>query len=99
MIPGETILSAKALVMKVDSHVGPFKVIRSQGSGLFYIGTMWLACGDSTCEDCSQYHRTPSIGDEIDYNSRETDYFEKEEDATKALERFKETGVLFKMRT
>ena len=99
MIPGETILSAKALGMKIDTHVGPFKVIRSEGSGLFYIGTMWIACENSHCADCGQYHRNQSAGDELDYNSRETDYFEKKEDAAQALEEFNKTGTLLKMRT
>jgi hypothetical protein len=83
-----------------DEHVGPFKVIRSQGSGLYYIGTMVLCCGETTCDDCGDRHEVPfpAKGQELDYNSRETDYFKNEQEAKDALATYKKTGVLHKMR-
>ncbi len=97
MIPGETILSRRAMGMKDDPHAGEFKVIQSLGSGLFYVGTMMLSCGKNDCEDCSDYDREK--GAEIDYNSRETDYFSTREEAGAALRTYKETGFLPKQRT
>lgn len=99
MFPGETVLSQKALGMPEDPHAGPFKVTYS-GSGLFYIGTMVLTCGQPVCEECREYgYEGKKAGIEIGYNSRETDYFKTEAEAVRALEVFNATGVLEKRRT
>lgn len=104
MFPGETVLSRKALGEDVDKnpHIGPFKVMTSQGSGLSYIGTMFLSCGVAGCEECDEYnhhgHDQRSKGDEVDYNSRETDYFDTKEEAQAALDKYNSTGWLDKER-
>ncbi len=90
MFPGETILSQKDLGMPIDKHCGEFKVIRSEGSGNYYIGTMMVSCGESDCEDCG-YRALPK-GEEVDYNSRETGYWDTKEEAEDALKAFKHTG-------
>lgn len=100
MIPGETILSQRALGMKVDPHIGEFKVIRSQGNGYFYVGTMMIACGNPKCDDCVYVlERPPAKGTEVGHGSRETDYFETEQEAIDALEEYKKTGSLPGMRS
>lgn len=100
MIPGETILSQRAMGMPEDPHTGEFKVLRSQGSGLYYVGTMLVACGDENCRECGDYPvKDKKKGSEIDYNSRETDYFKTREEAERALEEYNKNGVLAKQRT
>lgn len=93
MIPGETVLSQRALGWPVDPHVSEFKVMYSQGMQLYYIGTTHVACGECTeCKesDLSKGYEQP--------NSRETDYMSKE-DAARSLEVYKEDGILLKART
>jgi flavoprotein len=82
--------------MPADPHTGPFKVMRSQGSGLYYVGTMLLACGDKGCEDCQEYRPGTVLekGQELDYNSRETDYFKTKQEADDALKTYNETKKL-----
>lgn len=99
MIPGETVLSQKSLGMTINKHTGDFKVIRSQGSGLYYVGTMLVCCGDKTCAECADYSDPiREKGSELDYNSRETDYFKTKQEAESALVVFQDTGVLPNMR-
>lgn len=92
MFPGETVLTSK----RPNKHFGEFKVMSSQGGAGFYIGTMYLDCGDPNCHDCDEYAygRPRTEGRELDYNSRETDYFATKEEADKALEDYKKTGYL-----
>lgn len=98
MLPGETVLSRKSLGMDLDEpHTGPFKVIKSMGSGLYYVGTMLLACGNKDCEDCQEYRSDGGVsekGQEIGYNSRETDYFNTKQEADDALKTYNETQQL-----
>lgn len=99
MFPGETVLSQKAIGMESDPHTSDFKVIRSGGG--WYIGTMFLACGEGSCKDCQDYafgDRVLVKGQELDYGSRETDYFDTEAEANEALNEYKETGNLPGMR-
>jgi len=101
MLPGETVLSRKRLGMEINSHVSDLKVLRSNGTGLYYIGTVFLACGEKSCKDCNEYlfGRKAEKGTELDYNSRETHYFNTKELAEEALAKYKESGVLDGMRT
>ncbi len=94
MIPGETILSQKLLGMETDPHVSEFKVMHSGGG--WYIGTVFLACGEKDCKSCEEYSfgETLTAGKELSPNSRETDYFGKKQEAEKALETYKKTGNL-----
>jgi hypothetical protein len=96
MIPGETVLSQGDAGLK-DPHNGPFKVMRSQGNLRYYIGTMFISCGVRDCPECGEYNfggRVHEKGDELDYNSRETDYFNTHEEAEKALEVYKSAGEM-----
>ena len=91
MIPGETVRSQQA----TDPHNGEFKVMHTGGG--YYIGTMFIACGEKECGVCSEYAfggRVLTKGQELDYNSRETDYFKTRDEAEKALEIYKKTGDL-----
>ncbi len=95
MFPGETVLSQIHEDQNTDSHVSPFRVMQSGGG--WYVGTMFVACGKTDCKDCQEYvygDRVLTKGQELDYNSRETDYFESEKEATDALEEFKKSGEL-----
>lgn len=95
MIPGETIQSQKALGIPVDHHMSDFKVLKSANG--WFIGTMYLACGEANCTECSEYRfdgSIPTKGYELDHGSRETDYFETEEKAKLALETYQKTGEL-----
>lgn len=95
MIPGETVLSQQALCMQTNPHQGEFKVMHSGGG--WYIGTLFLACGEKGCKDCADYEfgdRVLTKGQELDHNSRETDYFGTETEANAALETYKKTGEL-----
>lgn len=99
MIPGETVLSQESLGMPKDPHFSDFKVMQSQGTFQWYIGTMYLSCGNSACSECKDYLGEPKPkGHELDYNSRETDYFKTKKEAEDALEEYKKTGVLPGMR-
>lgn len=97
MFPGETVLSQGDDGLK-DPHHGEFKVMQSHGNRMFYIGSMFLSCGDPACGRCGvdEYpHRHPAKkGTELDYNSRETDYFKSEQAAKDALEVYKKTGEM-----
>jgi hypothetical protein len=95
MIPGETVLS-QGPKAETNPHYSEFKVMRSHGGAGYYIGTMYLDCGEPNCKECGDYAfgRERKKGTELDYNSRETDYFEKREDAEAALEQFKKSGFL-----
>lgn len=98
MFPGETVLSQKAMGIEPNKHVTPLKVIKSND---YYIGTMFVSCGDQSCKDCgeAEYPRANyEAGRELDYNSRETEYFATKEEADKALEEFNKTEVLAKQR-
>ena len=92
MFPGETVLSQMEYGMKVSDHVSEFKVMESNGS--FYIGTLFTYCGNKECPDCKG--ELPKGFQEP--NSRETDYFDKREQAEKALVEYKRLGVLEKAR-
>lgn len=97
MFPGETVLSQGEAGLK-NPHNGPFKVMQSHGSLLWYIGTMFLSCGTKGCDHCGEYnnhgHGDRKAGAELDYGSRETDYFKTREEADAALEIYKKTGEL-----
>lgn len=95
MIPGETIQSQKSMGMPTNPHHGEFKILHTNGG--YYIGTMFVACGERDCGVCSEYihgDRILTKGQELDYNSRETDYFKTQEEADAALKIYKETGEL-----
>lgn len=97
MFPGETMLT-KSESERKNPHFSEFKVIRSNQ---WYIGTMFISCGDQKCKECGEdeYPRSNyEKGRELDYNSRETDYFKDEAEANAALEQYKKTGVLLKQR-
>ena len=94
MFPGETIASQRELGMPEDKHVSEFRVMHS-GGGIgpvqYYIGTIYTACGDEDCKAC----REDEFQAGFQYpNSRETDYFETEQAANDALEKYKKTGWL-----
>lgn len=97
MFPGETVLS-QGDAGKTNPHNGEFKVIQSQGSRLFYIGTMFLSCGVADCSQCGEYNEhgrgQRTKGEELDFNSRETDYFKTKKEAEDALEEYKKTEYL-----
>lgn len=95
MFPGETVLS-QGEEGKTNPHNGPFKVMQSQGSMQYYIGTMYLDCGDPDCEECEEYAcgQPREKGEELDHNSRETDYFKTRKEAEDALETFNKSGRL-----
>lgn len=96
MFPGETVLSQGEAGLK-DPHNGPFKVMQSHGSLLWYIGTMFLSCGVKGCKSCGDYnygHSVRESGSELAYGSRETDYFNTKKEADEALEIYKKTGEL-----
>lgn len=100
MFPGETVLSSSETARK-NPHIGPFKAIQSQGSGLWYIGTMFICCGNQDCSECGkdEYPRpNHEKGIELDFNSRETDYFDTEEQVNAALDAFNKTGEMPKQR-
>lgn len=86
MMPGETILSGGG-----GSHYSEFMVLKSPAG--WYIGTIWTACGK--CDECRRDDYEQGWQEP---GSRETDYVETEEEATKALEEYKATGILPGMR-
>lgn len=93
MFPGETILT-KPQSERKNPHFSEFQVIKSNQ---FYIGTMFISCGDENCKECGkdEYPRANyEKGRMLDYNSRETDYFKSEAAAIAALEKYQKTGVL-----
>src|SRR5215471_17040787 len=82
MIPGETILSQQKLGYEINPHTSEFKVLHSGGG--YYIGTLFIACGEKNCKECAEYifgDRILIKGQELDHNSRETDYFDTKEEA------------------
>lgn len=92
MIPGETILSQKELGLPADPHISDFRVMHSGGG--WYIGTVYVACGESSCEECSGWGPNNKKGQELEPGSRETDYFDSREKAEAALEEYKKSGDL-----
>lgn len=95
MFPGETIRSQQELGLPVNPHNSEFKVLHSGGG--YYIGTLFLACGEKDCKDCADYvfgGRVLTKGQELDHGSRETDYFKNKDLADAALEKYKNTGEL-----
>lgn len=92
MFPGETVLSKMEYGMKISDHVSEFQVMES--NGMFYIGTIFTYCGDTSCLDCRGEMRKGFQ----EPNSRETDYFDTREQAEKALVEYKRLGVLEKAR-
>jgi len=99
MIPGETITSQQKMGEPANPHYSEFRVMHT-GAG-YYIGTMFLACGDKGCKDCADYEfgdRVLTKGQELDYNSRETEYFKTSEAAEAALAFYKATGELINER-
>lgn len=87
MFPGETILSG-AKSHEQDPHISEFKVLRSAAG--YYIGTIWTACGE--CAECKKDEWMTKGWSEP--NSRETEYFDTEEEATKALGEYRDSGFM-----
>jgi hypothetical protein len=95
MFPGETLLSQDSELK--DPHYSDFKVLKSPAG--WYVGTYWKACKkkEEACASClSDYGYLPPEhwGDITEPGSRETGYFEKEEDAKAALDEYTKTGFL-----
>lgn len=97
MFPGETVLSQKDLGQETDTHISDFQIMHSGGG--WYVGTTYVACGKSTCGECSGWGELNQKGRELEPNSRETEYFKTEKEAVKALEGFKKSGSLEGRRT
>jgi len=87
MFPGETIMSGA----KVDDHVSEFQVLESAAG--WYIGTHYTYCDEPTCTNCMGL----PAGFKEPY-SRETDYFPSQEAAQKALDDYRNGGLLEKER-
>lgn len=106
MFPGETILNGKdgqeaaAAVKKRDAHYSEFQVLKSAAG--WYIGTIFTACDKEKCgHNCAEdydYLKPEERRGCREPGSRETGYFEKKMEAEQALETFKATGVLARIR-
>jgi hypothetical protein len=96
VIPGETVLSARALGIPDDEHVSEFQVMQSPGNQLFYIGTVRTRCADTACIECERSHLPVGYPEP---NSRETDYFHNRNEAEMALATYNRCGELYKRRT
>jgi hypothetical protein len=94
-IKGETILSG-APSHKDDYHVSEFTVMESTAG--YYIGTFYTHC-DWTKTACKSCEDAGLRAGSQEPNSRETDYFDKIEEAKQALATYRLTGTLPRMRT
>jgi hypothetical protein len=92
VLPGETVMDQERMGLSKDPHVSEFQVMESEGNRLFYIGTLYK---HDECEVCKKEGLPPGFEEP---NSRETDYFSTKDEAKAALEKYKETGTLDKMR-
>jgi hypothetical protein len=106
MFPGETILEGedfgegKEKVAKRDAHLSDLQVMHSAAG--FYIGTIWTACGAETCSwGCAEDYGWLPVEERVkvqEPGSRESGYFPDKASAEQALETFKETGAMARLR-